>query len=216
MKKITILGTILIMLAFLVVPAMAKSPFTGNDSGNPGKGNNPTVTEEAPGHGNGNAHQNQNANANQHSQQNQEKHANGNQNSSRVRTPFYLQGTISSIDATDMTITVTLTHGNARVKEYLGSQLSLQASDATQIYKIDQTEQDGSETGASNTPSDSENENGEEGPNRVAITFDQLAAGDIVAIHGNLVDGIYNARLVTVYVRAPEGEPVGGTSDSGG
>jgi Sec-independent protein translocase protein TatA len=211
MKKLTTIGIILILLAVMVVPAMAKSPITGSDSGNSGKGNSPAVTEVANGQGNGNSQhnkekeQNQHAQANQHSQQNQEQemdqehNTNGNHFSTPVRTPFYLQGTISAVDPISMTVTVTLTQGNARVKEYIGTELILQASDTTQIYKINQMD-----------------ENEEEGPNRLAIAFDQLAEGDIVAIHGNLVDGIYNARLITVYVRAPLGEQSGEPTDSSG
>jgi hypothetical protein len=219
MKKITILGTILILLAFLVVPAMAKSPANNNGNGNSEKGNTPAASAVVDTPGNGHAHQNQekeqnqHAQANQHSQnnqeqeKNQERNTNGNQGSSRMRTPFYLQGTITAIDTTAMTMTVSLTHGNAQVKNYIGGELGLQVSETTQIFKINQMNEDGSGSGES---SGSATADGEDGPNRVPITFDQLAVGDIVAIHGNLQDGVFNATLVTVYVRSPEGEPVGG------
>lgn len=214
MKKITILGVIFILLMALVVPAMAKSP-VNNDKGNPGKGDTPVVTT-----GDGNSESDQEGQQDQNQHQNNSNHGNGNhgnggngnQNSSRMRTPFYLQGTIKSIDPVAKTITVTLVHGNARVKQFIGGDLTLQTTETTQYFKINQMDENGTSSGESSSPSlsTSESENGEDGSNRVAITFDQLAVGDIVAIHGNLLNNVFTTRLVTVYVRAPEGEPVGG------
>jgi hypothetical protein len=129
-----------------------------------------------------------------------------------MRTPFYLQGEISAINSATHTITVTLTHGNAQVKQYIGGTLTLQATDATQIYKFTQGNEGESELGESAYPNmdSSETESSaEDGSNRVAIPFDQLAVGDKVAIHGNLLDGAFTARLITVYVGMPAGEPVG-------
>ena len=45
--------------------------------------------------------------------------------------------------------------------------------------------------------------------NRVAIPFDQLEVGKKVAIHGNLVDGVFTARLITEYIQTPVGESTG-------
>ncbi|PWB51465.1 MAG: hypothetical protein C3F13_13565 [Anaerolineales bacterium] len=129
-----------------------------------------------------------------------------------MRSPFYLQGEISAIDPATQTITVTLTHGNAQVKQYIGETLALQFTDTTQIYKITQGNDEGSEMGepgALNMGNPETEGSAEDGSNRVAIPFEQLAVGDRVAIHGNLLDGVFTATLVTVYVGMPAGEPVG-------
>ena len=117
-------------------------------------------------------------------------------------TPFYLQGTITEIMTGTEAISVTLTHGNAMVKQFIGLDLTIKATEATQIFKITQGNEDESGEGESAT--------GEEGDaNRVAISFDQLAVGQKVAIHGNLVDGVYTARLITEYIQTPLGESTG-------
>ncbi len=218
MKKVTVFGTILIMLAVLVVPVLAKTPSNPNgNSANPGQGNVQVVTT---------GDKNQVRDQEKDKQQTQDRNGNngvrgngnngeegkGNQNQSRMRTPFYLQGEISAIDPATMTITVTLTHGNSQVKQYLGDTLTLQATDTTQIFKITQGDEEETEAGEFAAPAinSSESENsGEDGSNRVAIPFDQLAVGDIVAVHGNLMDSVFTATLITVYVRTPVGEPVG-------
>jgi hypothetical protein len=215
MKRVTILGTILIMLAVLVAPAMAKSPFNNGDKGKPGNGNPPVVVQ---GDKNKVSEQDQERQQTQDRNGNGENHGNGNHGvnhgnsvNAPMRNPFYLQGQITGINRTAMTITVRLFHGNARVKQFLGDELTLLVTGTTQFYKINQMDENGGETGESTAPSTGTaiGENGEEGPNRVAITFDQLAINDMVAIHGKLVGTVYTATLVTVYVRAPEGEPVG-------
>jgi hypothetical protein len=218
MKRVTILGTILIMLAVLVVPVMAKSP-TNPNSGvtKPGQGNTTGVSS-----GDNNQvrdqqqekqqTQDRNGNNGARGNSNHGEEGNGNQEQSRMRTPFYLQGEISAIDPATQTITVTLTHGNAQVKQYIGGSLTLQATEATQIFKITQGDEGEPEMGESAAPStdNSQSESaGENGSNRVAIPFDQLAVGDVVAIHGNLVSSVFTATLITVYVRMPAGEPVG-------
>jgi hypothetical protein len=218
MKKVIVFGTILIMLAILVVPVMAKSPSNPNgNSTNPGQGNVTVVTT---------GDKNQVRDQEKEQQQNQDRNGNngvrgngnngeegkGNQGQSRMRTPFYLQGEISAIDPATQTITVTLTHGNAQVKQYLGDALTIKATDATHIFKITQGDEEETEVGESAAPAinNPESENsGEDGSNRVAIPFSQLAVGDIVAIHGNLMDSVFTATLITVYVRTPVGESVG-------
>jgi hypothetical protein len=103
-----------------------------------------------------------------------------------MRTPFYLQGTISAIDGT--TVTVTLIHGNAQVKGYIGKPLDLTTNEATLYYMI--------------TPIE------EPHADRVPITFGDLVVGQVVAIHGNLVDPVFTARLITVYNQTTLGQSV--------
>jgi hypothetical protein len=210
MKKVAFLGVVLILLAALAVPAMAKSPNHGN--GNGGKGGQPSSTEASS------ADQNQGIQVNQHNdhgQGNQGNHGakgNGNQGHTHPNTPFYLQGTIKTVDVGNKTIIVTLTHGNAMVKQFIEKDLPIKATDATQIFKITQGIDDESGEGESVTPALSSSESGasEEGdPNRVAIPFDKLVVGQRVAIHGNLVEGVYTARLITMYIQMPVGELVG-------
>jgi hypothetical protein len=210
MKKVAFLGVVLILLAALAVPAMAKSPNHGN--GNGGKGGQPSSTEASS------ADQNQGIQVNQHNdhgQGNQGNHGakgNGNQGHTHPNTPFYLQGTIKTVDVGNKTIIVTLTHGNAMVKQFIEKDLPIKATDATQIFKITQGIDDESGEGESVTPalSSSESAASEEGdPNRVAIPFDKLVVGQRVAIHGNLVEGVYTAILITMYIQMPVGELVG-------
>ena len=66
---------------------------------------------------------------------------NENQERMRNRTPFYLQGTISALDASLGSITVTLIHGNAKVKDYIGTDLTLQTNESTMIFEITQGNQ---------------------------------------------------------------------------
>ena len=211
MKKITLLGIIFILIAVTAVPVMAANP--GNGHGN---GNN-------QGHGNSANAQNQT----QDQEQDQIKiksrgwmnnpvfGGNGTQAHMRVRTPFYLQGTITAVDTVSQTLTVNLYHGNAQVKQFLGTDLVLQASETTLIYKITQDDDsDGEETSGTNslaptTSNDAVVTDDNEGTsNRVPITFDQLEVGQNVAIHGNVLETEYSARLITVYIQTPIGQPI--------
>ena len=194
MKKITILTIVLVLLAVSVVPVMAKDHPNGHGNGaNAGHGNSSGVN---PG------------DREQLRQQDQDRDTNhgasGNHGQMRMRTPFYLQGTIKAITA--KTITVTLIHGNARVKRYIGKELTLQINDSTLIFQITQGDENGSETEGTETPTLSSDETQS---NRIPITFDKLVAGQKVAIHGNLVDNVYTARLITVYLQASVGESTG-------
>jgi hypothetical protein len=218
MKKVAFLGVVVILLAALAVPAMAKSPNHGNGNGaNAGQQSSTEVSS---------ANQNEGNQTNHHNQQDQGNHGNhgargnGNQGQTHPNTPFYLQGIINSVDVDidTKTITVTLTHGNAMVKQFIGSDLTIKATGATQIYKITQGVDDESDGGESETTelssaettSNSEATTNEEGDsNRVAIPFDQLTVGQRVAIHGNLVKGVYTARLITMYIQTPVGESTG-------
>ncbi len=216
MKKVAFLGVVLILLAALAVPALAKSPNHGNGNGASAGQQSSTQVSSAD--------QNQGNQANQLNQHNQGNHGNhgargnGNQGKTHPNTPFYLQGIIKSVDIGNKTITVTLTHGNAMVKQFIGLDLTIKAAGATQIYKITQGVDDESDGGESETTelssaettSSSDATTDEDGDsNRVAIPFDQLTVGQRVAIHGNLVKGVYTARLITMYIQTPVGESTG-------
>jgi hypothetical protein len=200
MKKVTILGIVLVLLAVSVVPVMAKNPPNGNGNGaSAGHGNSAGVN---PG------------DRDQERQQKQDRQSNistnGNHGRGRMRTPFYLQGTITTVD--QETITVTLIHGNAQVKQNIGDELVLEVTDGTLgtlIFKLTQGGEDESGTGETAAPSVSSEDTD---MNRVRITFAELAEladGQKVAIHGNVVDSVFTARLITVYIQAPVGEPPG-------
>jgi hypothetical protein len=197
MKKVALLSLVLILLAVSVVPVMAAG-------GNPnGHGNGVSA-----GHGNNGGNQDhqkqqdrdQNRNQDTVRNSNPGSGSNGNQGHTRTRTPFYLQGTISAIGAE--TIAVTLTRGNARVKEYIGSDLSLQTNEGTLIFQITQGDEISGTLGTDTNAGSVTNDEGTPS-NRIPITFDQLAVGQKVAIHGDLIDSIYTARLITVYITTP-------------
>ena len=190
MKKVTILGIVLVLLAISVVPVLAKDPPHGNgNSANAGQGNSTGVN---PG------------GTDQEKLQKQDRHANnggngnGNHGQANMLTPFYLQGVISAVDQGAKTITVTLTHGNAKVKQFIGTDLVIKATDVTLIFQITQGGEDESAAVEIVSPALTSSETD---MNRVPITFEQLAVGQKVAIHGRLVDSVYTARLITVYVR---------------
>ena len=201
MKKVALLSLVLLLLAVSVVPVMA----AGGHPNNQGNGN-------GAGQGNGGGNQDHQRQQTRDQDQNRVRDrssnpgsgGNGNQGHGQVRGPFYLQGTISGIAGE--TLTVTLTHGNAKVKEYIGSDLTLQTNESTQIFQITQGDEisgtvvtdvsTGSETNDEDTPS-----------NRIPITFDQLVVGQKVAIHGNLADSVFTARLITVYIRVTVEQP---------
>jgi hypothetical protein len=214
MKKLTTLGLLLIMLAVLVVPVMAKTPPHGNGNGNGNNAGQENSTGTNPtNHGQGNQ-SNHNNQRNHDNNGNNGAKGNGNATSVRNRTPFYLQGTIKSIDTGTKIVVVTLFHGNAQVKNFIGKDLTVQATDATLIFKLTQGDEGETVGGESSPPvmSSAETTTSDEGDsNRVAIPFDQLKVGKKVAIHGNLVEGVYTARLITEYIQTTVGEPVGET-----
>lgn len=219
MKKLTLLGVVFILIAATVVPVMAAGPGHGHGNGNGngvGNGNN-----QGQGNSTGVQDQTQQQNQDQYHIRNRDQISNhglggnGNQFHMRMRTPFYLQGIIAEVDTISQTVTVTPYHGNAQIKMYLGQDLELQASDTTLIFQITQGEDgegEGTLGSASLAPTTS-NENvsvNDDGspPNRIPIPFEQLAKDQIVAIHGNVVDGVYYATLITVYIKTPIGQPV--------
>jgi hypothetical protein len=213
MKKLSVFGLVIVLLAFSVMPVLAAKPNNsggGNGSDN-GQGNR--VSQQAR------------ANAQDQQQdklqtQNQDRlqvnhpanEGHGNQASMRMRTPFYLQGTISSINSPTGTLTSTVTqtltieviHGNAQLKSYIGSTLQVNLTGTTQFYKINQLQKpEGTEPVTTTMSTPSLPPLG----NRLPITFADLAVNDIVAIHGNVVAGVFNATLITVYVRTPVSQP---------
>jgi hypothetical protein len=201
MKKVALLSLVLILLAVSVVPVMA----AGGHPNNHGNGN-------GAGQGNGGGNQghqrqqvrDQNQNRASDGSSNPGSRGNGNQGHGQVRGPFYLQGTISGIAGE--TITVTVTHGNAKVKEYIGTDLTIQTNESTQIFQITQGDEI---SGTVGTDVSTGSENYDEGTpsNRIPITFDQLAVGQKVAVHGNLADSVFTARLITVYIRVTVEQP---------
>lgn len=112
MKKVAYIGVVLILLAVIAVPAMAKTPNHGNGKGGC-EGQGASTGVDPGGQGNHGNHKNQ---QNQGDKGNQGGMGNGNQGQTHPNTPFYLQGTIKTVDIGTKTITVTLTHGNAMVK----------------------------------------------------------------------------------------------------
>jgi hypothetical protein len=207
MKKVALLSLVLLLMAVSVSPAMA------GDGQNNGQGNPVNA-----GHGNNGGKGDQEKQKDQDKTQDRDRDReqdqlhdmsrssshNGHREHTRMRTPFYLQGTISALG--DGTITVTLTHGNAQVKESIGKDLEIQTNEGTQIFQITQGGEISGTVGT-DTSAASDVSNDETPANRVPIPFEDLQVGQRVAIHGNLVDSILTARLITIYVRAPDGEP---------
>ena len=209
MKKVALLSLVLILLAVSVVPVMAAGgqPNNHGNGNGAGQGNN---NSSGQGNGGGNRDHQKQQDRDQDRNQDRDRSSNpgsggnGNQGHGQVRGPFYLQGTISGIAGE--TITVTVTHGNAKVKEYIGSDLTIQTNESTQIFQITQG---GEISGTVGTDVSTGSESDDEGTlsNRIPITFDQLAVGQKVAIHGNLADSVYTARLITVYIRVTVEQP---------
>jgi hypothetical protein len=203
MKKVTILSVVLILLAVSVVPVMA-------DRGNPNGNGNGNSTGQGNGGGN-QGHQNQ-QDRDQNRTQDKDKSSNpgsggnGNQGHTRVRAPFYLQGTIFAVDTGAGTVTVTLTHGNAKVKDYIGSELTLLTNESTDLFQITQGDEISGSIGTDESAESDTNDDGTPS-NRVPISIDELEVGQKVAIHGNLVDGVFTARLITVYIQMVEEQP---------
>ena len=207
MKKVFLVGLVIVLLSFAVVPVMAAGPHNGHGNGNKsGQGNNAANqtkdTTLVRGHS--------------HNKGNTLNGKNNTQTGNRQKTPFYLQGTITVINPTAKTLTVSVFHGNARVKLYIGTDLAINATATARVFKITQVIEEADSpypapsTGVPPITSiaPSTNSNNEETPGeRVAITFEQLAVGDKVAIHGNLVGSVYTATLITVYVQTPTQPP---------
>jgi hypothetical protein len=196
MKKIVLVSLVLLLLAVSVVPVMAAGGpgGHGNGNGNGSGGNQGGASDQA--------HE---RNLERKQDRSSQPASHGNGAGTHVRAPFYLQGVITAIDPAAITLTVTVVHANARAKEYIGTDLLLQAAADTLIFKITQGGEDGEDSSAMTASIGA----GDDDPpgNRVPIPFDQLEVGRGVAVHGNLVDGIYAVRLITEYIRAEDGEP---------
>ena len=199
MKKVALLSVVFILIAVSVVPVMAAKPDNGH-----GKGAN-------AGQGNNRGKQDQEGQQDRQGKTNQVFSKNGTHGGNRMRTPFYLQGTITAVFSD--TITVEVTHGNAAVKKYFSNTftdtmtntLTLNLSGTTQIFKIIQGDEN--EGGGEQTATNGTTEEGTPG-NRVPIPASDLAIDQKVAIHGNYVNGDFNATLITVYIKTALGEPV--------
>jgi hypothetical protein len=204
MKKVALLSLVLILLAVSVVPVMAAGgPPNGHGNGvSAGQGNNGENGDKEK-----QRERDQERLKDRDSISNPGSGGNGHHEHNRMRTPFYLQGTILAVDSAG-TITVTLTHGNAQVKQYIGTTLAIQTNKDTLIFRITQGEETEEGTDRTTAPTtNSELIQDESDSNRVSIPIDQLEATQKVAIHGNLVDGVYMARLVTVYIKTQVGQP---------
>jgi hypothetical protein len=197
MKKFIFLGLVVVLLAFSAAPVLAAGPNNG--------------------HGNGNSAGQSNANGDQDRQQDRihSNHAHTKNNVSvlansvhGMRKPFYLQGTILSVGSGAMTLTIDVSHGNARVKQFIGGTgLLVTAELTTRIFKITQgAETQGSESAAPSTSSsDAVVSN-----NPHAITFGDLHTGDMVAIHGLVVGEAFTATKITVFTQGIGGLPEAG------
>jgi hypothetical protein len=199
MKKVTLLSLVLILLAVSVAPVMAAGPNNGHGNGG------------SAGQGNGNGNQDQTRQQDKDQNRNRDRvrintpgsGGNGNREHARMRTPFYLQGTITATTAS--TITVTLIHGNAQVKQYFSTGLTVQITASTKLFKLTHGGE-GEDTAESGVPATSEespapNSDEDTPGNRVPTTPDQLQIGQKVAIHGNVVANVFNATLITVYIQ---------------
>ena len=64
----------------------------------------------------------------------------------------------------------------------------------------------GETEGQETVASEATNSNDENTPgNKELISFDELVKGEYVAIHGNVVNGVFTARVITVYLSGPIG-----------
>jgi len=196
MKKVTLLGLVLVLLAFSVVPVMAAGPNNGH-----GNGNN---AGQSSGDQNQTRHQNKGQSKNRDRNSTTNVVGKRSQISTHKRTPFYLQGTIATIDSAT-TLTVDVFHGNARVKQFIGgTALALTVTGTTRYFRINQ----GEDTERSASPVLSSSATANETPgNKEAIVFGNLHSGDIVAIHGNVVGDVFQATLITVYTKGLGGLP---------
>ncbi len=211
MKKLTIIGLVIVLLAFSAIPVLAAGP-------NHGHGNGAGAGQSSNG-----GDQNQNRNQDRNKGQGNRVNVNGargknNATSMRMRTPFYLQGTITAIDTAGMTITVQVVHGNAQVKQFVGAAdmpITIKIGSSTRIVKITQ----GVENGETEEITPSTGSTDDESPaNRVVFPPGDMSAftvGDYVAVHGNVVsvtkDNVvtkeFDATMVTIYVREVTNQP---------
>jgi hypothetical protein len=188
MKKFYFLGLVLALLAFTAAPVAAK---LGQGIGISDRGSNQAQASDP----------NRETSINSAVKNNRPSQAQLTGQGNRESTPFYLQGTIATIDKSTMTLTIDVIHGNSQVKSFLGSTITVTASDMTDIFKLTQ----GNDTESTDSSLSTQDE--EAPANKVTIQFDQLAVKDVVAIHGRLVNGSYQATLITVYMNLPAGQP---------
>ncbi len=202
MKKLSIIGLVLVLIAFSAVPVFAKGPNNGHGNGvSAGQGN---------GVGNQKNQQDKNQDRNRDQVQGNRPTTLGNTNhtGNRMRTPFYLQGTVVDFNSTDKTITISLIHGNAQVKSFMssGTDLIVHVTGTTMMKLVLGDETD--ETAVA--PSTNSTDDGMPAA-WVPFTFDKLAKGDLVAIHGNVVmvnsTSTFNATKITIFENVVTGQP---------
>jgi len=206
MKKLTLISLVLVLLAATAMPALAGNGNpNGQDQGASVGPAEPYDNEYQEKEKNQSKEKNQAPGQQKEKNQLKEKNFNGDEkfkNQAQTKwmyTPFYLQGNIIAIDTGTGILTVNLFQANAKVREYIGTDLAIKVIESTDIFQI--TQGDDGDGGEADSASDSLSGDGDS--NRVPITFDQLVVGNKVAIHGTLVDPDYTARLITMYVVAP-------------
>jgi hypothetical protein len=228
MKKAVILSVVLILLTVTIVPAMADGP--SNSHGIQISSNQENSTGTNPEDTNQDRLQDQDRMQTGNGNPNPGTGSNATGGDARMRTPFYLLGTITAIDIAAKSVTISLTHGNAVVRQNIGTDLVVQTNDGTLIVHITQgNEREGTadrapssgmrDDGSGEMSMSGEARNGaptissstgipvsDNPANRGYIVFDQLEIGQTVAIRGNLVDGVYTAILITVQSQVPVGE----------
>ena len=154
MKKLTVLTLVVIMLAVSVVPALA----AGGPPAERGTGSG-ICDGSHTGYGSQNAYGSQGGY--------------GSQAGNGLRTPFALSGTITTVDATNQTVSVSVACGNRLAYPYVEQEVTLVTNSSTRFLLRNA---DGSVT---------------------PITFADLAAGQQISSHGALVEGVWTASRIT-------------------
>ncbi len=150
MKKYAVISLVIIMLAISVVPAFARS----GPPDSRGAGNGICA-------GNQNGMQSPNAQA-------------GYQHGFGVQASYYaLSGTISAVDGSAHTITVTIACGNKLVSPYISQSVILQTTTTTRFLLRNDKD------------------------TATVIYFDDLSAGQNISSRGSLVDGTWTAVRIT-------------------
>ena len=198
MKKLAFISLVVVLLAVAVAPVFAAGGNNGHGNGQGKSGGDQNQTSQ----------QDQTQFKNNGRSKSGNMGANRNQASLHMRNPFYIQGTIKSIDAGTNTLTITVFHANAKAKQFIGKDLVVTVANPDAIFKVNQGED--TEGAPSTAPSASSTDDGPSA--RQTISLSQLKVNDIVAIHGNVVSAttvagntttvtgvVYNATMITVF-----------------
>lgn len=169
MKKLAVLTIVVTLLAISVVPAFA----AGGPPANRGTASG-DCTGDQVGLGTGYQAGLGSGSLTGFSPSYQANLGTGNQTGFGVRTPFALSGIIKALDPIAKTVTVEVSCGNRVMKEYIGTQVTLQTNGVTRFLERND---DGSAT---------------------PITFEELEGGQTVSSHGTLVDEDFTATRITV------------------